>query len=74
MDATGYINTAVNIKDVSNKFSFDAYLISFVFLPPAAILCVKLRSLGSAGIVTQGSPELEVFEAKKWKAKLNVYV
>lgn len=39
MYATGYVNTAVTIKDVSHKFCFDTDLIAFIFLS-LHIFCV----------------------------------
>ena len=55
MDATGYINTAVNIKDVSHKFYFDTYLIPFIFLS-LHITCVWIEATGLSDPGHSSSP------------------
>lgn len=72
MDATGYINTAVNIKDVSHKFYFDTYLIPSIFLS-LHIFCVSVAatSLGNPG--HSGSPCPGVIGAGKWKDQMSIF-
>lgn len=55
MNATGYINTAVNIKDVSHKFYFDTYLVLFIFLS-SPIFCVWVEATWLNDLGHSGSP------------------